>query len=156
MPPNELKHPHPPNPSLFAKTAIAAAVVGLVVPVVVMAGSPPEPQRPWTQGTTEAANEVVGSRSGISFALTAPPDPAMPSPLNITVVPAVQREQVLDINAVPPIDPDRPALRIRLGSPPEPSMPAPVELHVLDPSTIAIFGPDGRPAGICSSYLGPR
>jgi len=27
----------------------------------------PQPLKPWTQGTTQAANEVVGARSGLGF-----------------------------------------------------------------------------------------
>lgn len=120
--------------------------------------APQEPRKPWTRGTTQAANEVVGARSGLGFRYqpppvndTPPPIPDMPE-LTVSAVSVSGLVQTLDLSANPPPQPELPpspiAVRVRLY-PPGPTTPARLELHILDATAIEIFGPNGESAYLC-------
>jgi len=121
---------------------------------------PQETRKPWTQGTTHAANEVVGARSGLAFRFQPPPVNDIPPPqpdfpelrVSASVVPGL----VQVVNFLPPPIGDFPrptALRIRLW-PPGPTSEARLELHILDATSIDLFGPNGVRAALCGTTGG--
>jgi hypothetical protein len=122
---------------------------------------PQETRKPWTQGTTHAANEVVGARSGLAFRFTPPPVGDIPPPNpdfpELTVGASVVAGLVQTVNFAPPPIGDFPpgpsALRIRLW-PPGPISEARLELHILDATSIEIFGPNGERLALCGTTGG--
>lgn len=139
----------------LALVALASAMPALSASAQDTAPSP-EPLKPWTGGTTHAANEVIGSRSGLGFSYIPPPTNDLPPPTNdlpeLTVSATSVSGLVQVLNFVPPPTNDLPpgpvAVRIRL-LPPGPTAEPRFELHVLDASAIAIFGPNGQSAALC-------
>jgi len=113
------------------------------------------PERPWTQGTTNAANEVIGERSGLDFAFlppgpTIPGEAPIPAVATITAIPVSNLLQVIDL--VPPpvndLPPGPTAVRVRLW-PPGPTTPARLEIQILDTTELTILGPTGDPMAVC-------
>jgi hypothetical protein len=109
-------------------------------------------RRPWTHGTTHAANEVVGARAGMSFSFL-PPGPISELP-ELTVVggPVAELVQVMDLGLVPPPTNDLPpgpvAVRVRL-LPPGPVAPARLEVQLLDMANVTLLDANGAPVALC-------
>ena len=113
------------------------------------------PERPWTQGTTNAANQVIGERSGFDFAFL-PPGPVVPGETptpavaTITAIPVSNLVQIVDFQPPPVNDlpPGPIAVRVRL-LPPGPIAPARLEIQILDTTELTIVGPTGDPLAFC-------
>jgi len=113
------------------------------------------PERPWTQGTTHAANEVIGQRSGMDFSFL-PPGPVVPGEEpqpGVITVGAIGLGSVAQVfNFQPPPVPELPpgpiAIRVRL-LPPSPIAPARLEVQILDTTEVTILGPTGEPMAVC-------
>lgn len=121
-----------------------AGAFGLGI-LVLMASAEGAELRRWTRGTTEAANEIVGERSGLSFHLADRPG-GIPV-LHVTAVPRPDLDQVLTLSLVDPPEPDLeardPVARIELIDPPNPDRPA-MTIQILRPESVTLVGPTGE------------
>ena len=113
------------------------------------------PERPWTQGTTHAANEVIGQRSGMDFHFL-PPGPIVPGESQtpgVITVDAIGVGTVAQVfRFIPPPTNDLPPGPIRVQIrllPPGPITPARVEVQILDDSDVTFLGPTGDPIAFC-------
>lgn len=124
-----------------------AGAIGLGLLLVIASAEAGELRR-WTRGTTEAANEVLGPRSGLSFHLADPPSerPDILPALHVTVAPRAGLAQIVDLSRIDPPEPDReardPGVRLFVD-PPEPDRPAFV-IQLLHPEDVVVLGPDGE------------
>jgi hypothetical protein len=144
---------------------LALAVLGVAAGPAAAQDTAPEHRvvKPWTRGTTHAANEVVGSRSGLDFSFIPPPTNDLPPPvpdlpeLTISGGPVTGLVQIVDLTATPPPVNDLPpgpvAVRVRL-LPPGPIAPARLELQILDFSQVTLLGPSGEPLALCGGVGG--
>ena len=145
--------------------ALALAALWVAVPAAAQEDTAPEvgQVKPWTRGTTHAANEVVGNRSGLGFSFLPPPVHDIPPPVNdmpeltISGGPVAGLVQTVDLSTLPPPTNDLPpgpiAVRARL-LPPGPSAPARLEVQILDFSQVTLLGPSGEPLALCGSTGG--
>jgi len=102
----------------------------------------------WTQGKFEAANALFGERSGLSFALTPPPDPDFGQTLVVNAQPFAGLNQTLSVSAVPP----DPCFTAHLNPPPDPGLPpGPCRVTVFHPEQIQFEAPDGTPLSLCTA-----
>lgn len=114
-------------------------------------------RRPWTPGTTHAANEVVGARAGMSFRFIPPGPPDAPSPddmphLTVLGGPVAELVQIMDLGLIPPPTNDLPpgpiAVRVRLW-PPGPTTPARLDVQLLDMTNVSLLDASGAPVALC-------
>lgn len=133
-----------------------AVVVGLGT-LLLVATAEGDGLKRWTNGTTEAANEVIGPRSGLSFHLADPPGEADPPGgvpvLHVTAVPRTDLLQVIDLSLVDPPEPDveplDPVARIELVDPPNPDLPSTVIIRIDQPEHVILVGPTGETTLMC-------
>lgn len=136
---------------------IGALTLGTLVLAAVPALAQ-EPLKPWTLGTTQAANEVVGARSGLRFAFIPPPVPDQPPPigdmphLTAATGPVEGIVQIADLSLIPPPTNDLPpgpiSVRVRL-LPPGPVAPARLEVQLLDMANVTLLDANGAPVALC-------
>ena len=115
-----------------------------------------------TDGTINAANELIGTRTGMTFNFLPAVQRGDLGIFHVDLVPAVNVYERLDVySKVDPPDPDSPPpLRIFLQDPPDPVKPTGAELHFFNAGAFDIFivEADGSvvPAEVCPKTTPPR
>ncbi len=103
----------------------------------------------WTHG----ANDMISTHSGVKFTEVKSSPCVAPEPcvdhLRIHIQPALYRPEVVSVAQRHAGDPDFKAI---LEQSPE-SRASSVVLQILHPDSITLLGPDGKPAGLCSTKV---
>lgn len=131
------------SPGVHESGGVVVGVL-LTLAAVAYAADPPEPEKSLNDGLVRALRAITEGRWNVLWGFQDPPDPNMPGELTIDVRPTQRLLVVLNINDVPPVDPEMPDAQII-----DPDRPGPITIQVNDPSAFLFVDGAGNAQMLC-------